>query len=81
MRIRVYFFGLYREFAGSDELMLELPESATVATAVQSLRSRGDGLTRLPEVPSVAVNEVYAHIDAPLADGDELAFLPPVAGG
>lgn len=81
MRVHVLFFGLYRDLAGESELILELPERATVATAVRSLRSRSDELARIPEVPSVAVNQEYAHTDAPLRDGDEVALLPPVAGG
>lgn len=81
MRVRVFFFGPYRELAGAGELILDLPEPATVATAVQSLRARGDGLARLPEAPAVALNEEYIRLDALLADGDEIAILPPVAGG
>ena len=31
--------------------------------------------------PMIAINETYATADTPLRDGDELAFIPPVAGG
>jgi molybdopterin converting factor small subunit len=39
------------------------------------------GAERLPAAPLVAVNAAYADADHPLADGDEVALIPPVAGG
>lgn len=81
MRIRVLLFGIYREWAGEGEVALELPAGATAATALERLRSLRDGLARLPAEPAVAVNESYSRLDAVLNDGDELALLPPVAGG
>lgn len=81
MRVRLLFFALYRDLAGTDALELELEPGATVAAAVAALRRRGDGLARLPEAPAVAVNRAYAPLDSRLRDGDELALLPPVAGG
>lgn len=38
----------------------------------------GDGL---PSGVRVAINQAFAAADTPLADGDELAFLPPISGG
>jgi molybdopterin synthase sulfur carrier subunit len=35
----------------------------------------------LPTGLRVAVNQAFASADTPLADGDELAFLPPISGG
>jgi len=48
---------------------------------VRELRARGGGFARLPEAPVVAVNHAYAGPDVELANGDEVAILPPVAGG
>lgn len=81
MRIRLLFFALYRDFAGGDQLDLELEAGASAADAVAAVRALGGGLARLPERPVVAVNREYALLDSRLADGDELALLPPVAGG
>jgi molybdopterin converting factor small subunit len=81
MRIRCVFFALYRDLAGADELELELPPGGTAGDAVTLLRARGGGAARIPEQPVVAINEVYASLGTPLAEGDELALLPPVAGG
>lgn len=81
MRIRVLLFALYRDMAGMPELELDLPLQATARDAVAALRERGGGFGRLPGAPSIAVNEEYADLDTPLTDGDELALIPPVAGG
>lgn len=81
MRVRVLFFALYRDLAGSSELVLELPTPATAGSLVSSLRGRGGGLARLPATPVLAVNQELAELSTPLAEGDEVALLPPVAGG
>ena len=80
MLVRALFFAAYREWAGVDSIDAELDSGATVADLVAAVR-RSPGLARLPEAPVVAVNEEYARLDAPLAEGDEVAFLPPVSGG
>lgn len=81
MRVRLLFFALYRDLVGTAEMTAELPVGGTVGTLVESLRARGGGFGRLPPAPAVAVNLEYASLDRPLHDGDEVAFLPPVAGG
>lgn len=80
MRVRALFFASYREWAGVDVLELDLEGAATVADAVAAVRS-APGLERIPEAPVVALNEEYAPLDARLAEGDEIAFIPPVSGG
>jgi molybdopterin converting factor subunit 1 len=81
MIVRSLFFAQYRDFAGSDEIAVELPDQATVADLVQRLRADGNGLSKLPAKPVVAVNMDYAPLATALRDGDEVAFIPPVAGG
>lgn len=66
--------------AGADELELELPVGSTAADLVSRLRSRS-GLEGLPPEPALAVNQVHSALSTPLSDGDEVALLPPVAGG
>ena len=78
--IRVRLFALYRDLAGRSQLELELPAGSTVGQAVARLRDR-DGLHTLPPDPVVAVNQAYAAAAEVLEDGDELALIPPVAGG
>lgn len=81
MRVRTLFFAAYRDAVGARELDLELPAGATVSDLVTGLRSRGGAWTSIPVAPAVAVNHAVAPLDTPLAAGDEVAFLPPVAGG
>ncbi|MGH7506778.1 MAG: MoaD/ThiS family protein [Longimicrobiales bacterium] len=81
MRIRLLLFAHYRDLAGAGEIDLEVPPGATAADVVRVLRSSGGGRDRLPAEPVVAVNTEYVPLDTTIRDGDELALLPPVAGG
>jgi molybdopterin converting factor subunit 1 len=81
MQIRAHFFATYRDIAGTDELVVELPEGASVADLVERLRSRGRAWLTLPAKPAVAVNLTYAPPGSSLQEGDEVAFIPPVSGG
>jgi molybdopterin converting factor subunit 1 len=81
LQIKTLFFASYRDLLGTAELLLDLPEGATVADAVASVRSRGGAFEVLPTEPAIAVNQTYAFAGQGLSDGDELAFIPPVAGG
>ena len=81
MLIRVLFFASYRELLGSGELFLEVQEPATVSDLLQGLWDRGDPFLSLPAAPVVAVNREFATLGTGLKDGDEVAFVPPVAGG
>jgi molybdopterin converting factor small subunit len=60
-------------------LEVELPEDARVSDLLAELTARSDG-RRLPK-PLVAVNQRYARADVLLRPGDEVAIIPPVAGG
>ncbi len=78
--VRVLLFGRYRELAGSGEVRLELPPGSRVRDVVSALRAR-PALAALPADPAVAVNRRYEGPDRALAAGDEVALIPPVAGG
>ena len=81
MHVRTLFFAAYRELVGTSETGVDLPVGATVADLVQMLRTRGGAFRALPSEPAVAVNLEYAPPDTSLCDGDEVALIPPVAGG
>jgi molybdopterin converting factor subunit 1 len=81
MRVRVRLFASLREAVGRPEIELELPEGATAEAAWQALVGDHASLAdRRPRL-TAAVNRRYAPFDAPLADGDEIVFVPPVSGG
>ncbi|MDZ7780032.1 MAG: molybdopterin converting factor subunit 1 [Gemmatimonadota bacterium] len=79
--VRALFFAAYRDLLGTPELTVELDGGATVADLVRDLRARGAPFDALPPEPAVAVNQAYAAASEALATGDEVAFIPPVAGG
>ncbi len=81
MIIRTLFFASYRELLGTGQLSLELAEAATVDDLLEEVRRRGAGAAQLPADPVVAVNREFASMDTVLTDGDEVALVPPVAGG
>ena len=81
MRIRLLLFALYRDMTGVGEMDVDVATPATAGAVVAMLRSGDARFARLPERPVVAVNREYSSLDTLLADGDELALLPPVAGG
>jgi molybdopterin converting factor subunit 1 len=80
MRVKSLFFAAYRDAVGAEELELELPDGSTVRDLIDRVRRRS-GADALPESPAVAVNREYAAVGTVLHDGDEVAFIPPVAGG
>ncbi len=81
MKVRTLFFASYRELMGSAEIDVELPEGATVTDLIAALRGRTEASSSLPLEPAVALNRSYCAGDAELSDGDEVALIPPVAGG
>lgn len=80
MNVTVLLFASYADALGTAELELALPAGSTVADAVRQVGTL-PGAGRIPPTPLVAVNERYASLDRELAPGDELALIPPVAGG
>jgi molybdopterin converting factor subunit 1 len=80
MTVTVLLFASYADAIGERTIPLELPHGSTVGEALRRVREMA-GATRLPTEPMVAVNEEYARPDRRLAAGDEVAIIPPVAGG
>jgi MoaE-MoaD fusion protein len=76
MEVVVRLFAGLRERAGTGRRALELPDTARLADVWPAL-----GLGDEPEGLLYAVNHEYADREQPLADGDEVAVIPPVSGG
>ena len=76
MRVVVKLFAGLRERAGTGERRVELSDGATAGDVWSAL-----GLGDEPSGLLYAVNREYAERDRPLADGDEVALIPPVSGG
>jgi molybdopterin converting factor subunit 1 len=81
MRVTVRLFARLRDIAGSGELTREAPAGASVGAIWSSLVADSPELSAYEKSISCAVNADYARFTASVADGDEIAFLPPVSGG
>ena len=80
MMVTVRFFASYADKLGIRDTRLTLNDSARVADVLSSVAALPGGHT-LPPNPVVAVNQVYASAETRLKSGDEVALIPPVAGG
>jgi len=74
--IQVRFFASIREIVGRAEATLHAEKSRSA----RQVWSESTGVA-LPRNALVAINQEYAALDAPVQDGDEVAFFPPVTGG
>jgi molybdopterin converting factor subunit 1 len=81
MKVRVKFFAILRERAGTGEITKEIQEGSTVADLWQVLQEEYPKLN----VPGIrllyAVNQNYVNPDEILKEMDEVVFVPPVSGG
>ena len=77
MRIQVRFFAALRERVGISEQAVCVPENTTVAQ-VWSLVVAEESL---PDTVFTAKNMEYVDVATVVAEGDEIAFFPPVTGG
>lgn len=80
MTVTVLLFASYADAVGRSTMKLEVESGATVRDVIDRVREISKS-TRLPPSPMVAVNEQYASRDRELRPGDEVALIPPVAGG
>lgn len=78
--ITALLFASYAEALGATAIEVCLSRGASVADLVSAIRSL-PGAERLPPRPLVAVNQRYAPYEQILHSGDEVAVIPPVAGG
>ena len=81
MHVRIRLFAMQREAAGIRELSVEAADGATVADAWDGAVAQVPALAPGRDTLKFAVNGVYADVSQTLADGDEVAAIPPVSGG
>jgi len=80
MRVLVRLFASYREAAGVGRIELELPPGAKVMDAIAKVVHEHPLIAEGRQVV-IARNHEYVTPEEPLADGDEVALIPPVSGG
>ncbi len=81
LRIRVRLFARQRELAGTREVNLELADGATIEDAWAALAAQVPAIASGRAFVRFARNGEYADAETPLADGDEVACIPPISGG
>jgi molybdopterin converting factor subunit 1 len=79
--IHLRYFAAVREAAGTERATLILPPNATIADARAALAARHPALRPVLAGCVAARNRAFAAEDTILTDGDELVFIPPMAGG
>ena len=79
MKVRILYFASLRDAAGCDAEEIEAARGD--ARQVYEDARRRHGFTLTPERLRIAVNGEFSAWDRPLANGDEIAFLPPMSGG
>ena len=80
MTVTVLLFASYADALGKSSIELDLAPGSTIRDVLGTLASLPGG-ERLPPRPLVAVNEEYASTSTELRGGEEVAVIPPVAGG
>ncbi|MBP6012729.1 MAG: molybdopterin converting factor subunit 1 [Alphaproteobacteria bacterium] len=83
--MKLLYFAWVRQKIGRGEETIEVPrEAGTVGDLIAWLRGRGDGYAdAFADVKRLraAVNQEHVDFSAPIRQGDEVAFFPPVTGG
>ncbi len=83
MRLQVRYFASIREALGPSETV-EMPPGSTLGDLREQLISRGGSHAKVlsrGKALRTALDQVMAEETAPLNDGAEVAFFPPVTGG
>jgi MoaE-MoaD fusion protein len=81
MRARVLFFGILKEVVGRASEDAEFPTGADLGAVFEAYAARFPKMREMAASIVVARNQEFAALSTALADGDEVAFLPPVSGG
>jgi molybdopterin synthase catalytic subunit len=81
LTITIHYFAIIRETVGMETERRVIPDGTTAADVANDLSARFPRIAGLLRTSPVMVNAAYADLDTPLVDGDEVAFIPPVAGG
>ena len=81
MRVRLLLFAALREAVGKKEHLLEVTSQLSLADVVRRAEDELPEIARYRGRLLVSLNQERVPMDARVADGDEVAFLPPMSGG
>lgn len=80
MKIKIRYFGQFRDFTGKNEEIIDAKDGITVKEIREQIRDRYSKIAAKNEV-LVAVNGSFGSLEQVIMETDEVAFFPPVSGG
>jgi molybdopterin converting factor subunit 1 len=81
MTVKVLFFGQLKDVTGRAEDRLDLADGAHLDGVFRHYAEKFPKIGEMARSIVMARNQEFAALSSPIADGDEIAFLPPVSGG
>lgn len=81
MKIKIKLFAILREMAGREETTLEVPDEISCEEVLLRLQTEIPVLGSVFKLCLVTINGRYVDKTMDVAEGDEVAILPPVSGG
>lgn len=81
MQVKVVYFGILRELAGTAEEAMDVAEGVTSGDLFEALREKYPAIERFAKSVALAVNLEYTDKTRVLRANDEVALIPPVSGG
>jgi molybdopterin synthase catalytic subunit len=81
MQVKVLFFGMLKEITGRAEEDLQLPEGARLEGVFEHYAQQFPRIREMAASIVLARNQEFSELQTGIAEGDEVAFLPPVSGG
>ncbi|HYW29875.1 MAG TPA: MoaD/ThiS family protein [Gemmatimonas sp.] len=78
--IPVFLFASYADAFGARQIRVPVEMPCRARDIVEAMRAMPGG-ARLPDVPLLALNQSWIDLDEIVNQGDEVALIPPVAGG
>lgn len=83
IELTVLFFAQARDITGTNKLALSVASGCSIRALRSLILAKFPALTDLAQSSLLAVNHQYVEIDSQhvLAEGDEVAFIPPISGG
>lgn len=81
MTVKILYFASLRESIGASSESLALPDGVNTVGALRAVLGQRHPELLTAKNLKAAVNQKMAGMDAPVAEGDEVAFFPPVTGG
>ena len=81
MKVRVKLFAAAKEFAGSDEVTVDVPNAATIADLRQAIVVAFPALQKIVPHSLWAIGSEYVPDQTTLNEHSDIALIPPVSGG